>query len=279
MRVDQLLTEKEQLLSELQQTQEQLIHAEKMASLGQLTAGIAHELNNPIAFINGNATALKMGFEELAPLIRYLEELPELPKELKAILGGIALRELVEEMQQALEGLQRGSARVQDIVSSLRTFSHSGAGPFKAEDMHELIDVTLTILSPKLHDIELDKRYGALPLVPCQGSRISQVLLNIMDNAIAAMPQGGQLIVHTMQVGAYACITIADSGAGMDESTRKRMFDPFFTTKEVGKGTGLGMAISYGIIHDHQGKIQTHSRPGVGTEVVIYLPLMPDELE
>jgi len=273
MQLDHILSEKQKLQSALEQTQEQLIHAEKMASLGQLMAGIAHELNNPIAFINGNATALKMGFDELMPVLTEAQQCLQS----RELMSSEVYAALITEMREAIAGLLRGSARVQHIVSSLRTFSHNGEGPFKAENLHDLIDASLTILSPKLHQIELIKRYGQLPLVPCQAARISQVLLNVLDNAIAAMPTGGQLIIHSMQVGNFVALTISDSGAGMDEHTRKKMFDPFFTTKQVGKGTGLGMSISYGIIADHQGSIQTHSRPGVGTEVVIYLPLGSDE--
>jgi two-component system NtrC family sensor kinase len=276
-------SEHKRLLRELQQAQEQLLQAEKMASLGQLTAGIAHELNNPIAFIHGNATALKLGFQDLQPYLQILAAfLQDSPKAYEQQLSKAGsppwdLPELLAEVQEAIAGLQRGSERVRQIISSLRTFSHNGEGPFAPEDIHQLMDASLTLMASKLREVKVEKWYGSLPQVFCQGSRISQVFINILDNALAAMPQGGRLVIHSLQVSDHVAITLADTGVGMDEATRKKVFDPFFTTKAVGEGTGLGMSISYGIIADHKGYMQVHSRKGEGTEVVIYLPLSPHE--
>lgn len=240
----------------LREAQAQLIQAEKMASLGQLTAGVAHELNNPIAFINGNATALAMDFKELKPQLQQPDN-----------------QELVQEMDEAIEGLQRGADRIQQIVSSLRIFSHSANESKKPENLHELLEVTLTILKQKLQHVEIVRELGEIPLVPCEGGSISQVLLNVIDNAAAATPEGGEIHIRSFQQGKQVGIEIRDTGSGMSPETRKKMFDPFFTTKEVGKGTGLGMSISYGIIKDHGGKIQVTSEEGKGTTICILLPI------
>jgi signal transduction histidine kinase len=242
----------------LRETQSQLIQAEKMASLGLLTAGVAHEINNPIAFINGNATALKMDFEELKPKLAQLQE-----------------QELTEEIEEAIEGVLRGTDRIHHIVSSLRTFSHSADEGSKPEDLHQLLEVTLTILRQKLQGVEVEKKLGNIPLVPCQGGRISQVLLNVIDNALGAMPEGGKLSIATFQQDQQVAIEVTDTGTGMSQEVQSKIFDPFFTTKEVGKGTGLGLSISYGIVKDHGGKFEVESKEGQGTRFLILLPISP----
>jgi signal transduction histidine kinase/tetratricopeptide (TPR) repeat protein len=260
VQIQRLLMDKEVLVQDLKSAQDQLIQAEKMASLGQLTAGIAHELNNPVAFISGNATALAMDFQELEP---QLVDFPD--------------QDLVAEMNEAIAGLQRGSKRIQEIVSGLRTFSYDVRTAFAREDINRLLDENLNILAAKMNQISIEKDYGEFPEVLCQGNRLGQVFLNVMDNSVAAMPSGGSLRLKTRQDGESVLINISDTGVGMDHEILKKIFDPFFTTKEVGEGTGLGMAISYGIIQDHRGKIEVLSQEGEGTEVILTLPITQSE--
>ncbi len=278
---DRLLKEKEELLGELKSAQTQMIESEKMASLGQLTAGIAHEINNPVNFVNGNAEALEIDFRELKPLldqVERLEEGPDIRKGLESIFQQkrtLDMSFLLSEMVQLIGGIQRGSHRIKAIVDSLRLFSHQSEDLPGLADINQMLDLTLTILKRKLkdHHIEVEMQYGELPEVSCKGGRISQVFMNIIDNAIDAMSLGGRLIIQTFYHGKTIEVRIKDTGSGMTKEIISRLFDPFFTTKEVGKGTGLGLAISYGIIKEHRGEIQVESNIGEGTIFTITLPV------
>ena len=271
----------------LKETQQQLVVSEKMASLGQLTAGIAHEINNPINFISSNVQALKMDFQDMQNVLKKVKEL-EKTKDLKKLTNElIQLGQqldfdlLEEEISELLGGIERGTERTVNIVSSLRTFSRNSTDNFSKADIHEGLDSTITILNSQFNGhITIEKAYGNLPLIKCQISRLNQVFLNIINNSIQAINAKSNGILHpglikitTKKMGAQIQISIKDNGNGMNKETQKRLFEPFYTTKDVGEGTGLGLSISYGIIEQHKGKIDVFSSLGEGTEFLIYLPV------
>lgn len=272
-KTDALLKEKEELVENLKNTQAQLVQSEKMASLGQLTAGIAHEINNPINFISSSCFALESDVEELMP---YLDPKAENPltinEENKPELGF-----LMKEIQQLINSIKRGVSRTQAIVSNLSSFSRKSDGKFESTNLHEGLDSAITILSSKINDqIEVKKNYGKIPEVECQFLRINQVFLNLINNAIDAMKDGGELTISTSSLADQVLVKIKDSGVGIHTDVLKRIFEPFYTTKEIGKGTGLGLSISYGIIQNHNGRIAVQSELGKGSEFTIYLPVKQD---
>ena len=281
-RTEQLRSRKEELeqtLGDLRQTQTKLIHQEKMASLGQLTAGIAHEINNPINFIASSLKALKLDFEEINPLLDQVTKLKDQEEKEKYLADVQILSSKIdtpyirEEINQLLESIERGTTRTQNIISSLRTFSRDTREAFIEADINEAIESTLIILGNKLkRRIKVHQDLAKLPLIKCQLSKINQVILNIMANAIDAIEGEGEIFLYTGFDEEKITIGIRDTGIGMDQETQKRIFEPFFTTKEVGKGTGLGLAISYSIIEDHRGQIRLESAPGNGSEFIIELP-------
>ncbi len=271
----------------LKETQQQLVVSEKMASLGQLTAGIAHEINNPINFISSNVQALKMDFQDMQNVLKKVKELEKttdpvkLTNELVHLGQQLDFDLLEEEISELLAGIERGTERTVNIVSSLRTFSRNSTENFSKADIHEGLDSTITILNSQFNGhITIKKAYGNLPLIKCQISRLNQVFLNIINNSIQAINAKSNGVVHpgiikitTEKIGNQVQIRIKDNGNGMTKETQKRLFEPFFTTKDVGEGTGLGLSISYGIIEQHHGKIDVLSSIGKGTEFLIYLPV------
>lgn len=287
-RTEQIESQNQQLESTvktLKNTQAQLVVSEKMASLGQLTAGIAHEINNPINFISSNVQALKMDFQDMQNILRKVKSLEHisdtnsLRKELKVLGKKLDFELLEAEIGELLAGIERGTERTVNIVSSLRTFSRNSTDDFALANIHEGIDSTLTILNSQLNGhIDIEKKYGTLPPIRCQISRLNQVFLNIINNSIQAINskstgEKGIIIITTQRMGKKALISIKDNGNGMSESTQKRIFEPFYTTKDVGEGTGLGLSISYGIIEQHKGKIEVFSQLNKGTDFLIHLPI------
>ena len=244
----------------LKETQAQLIQNEKMASLGQLVAGIAHEINNPLAFVVNNLFIAESGLDVLAPEIE-----PHLSEPLSR-----KLRKARERLGEMREGL----TRVKELVLDLRTFSRLDEGEFKTVDIAEAIDTVLLLLKHKMNNrIQVEKLYGPSRLLHCSAGRINQVLMNLIANAIDAMAGEGRIVVTTSQTPQVFTISIRDTGAGIPDSIRSKIFDPFFTTKPVGQGTGLGLAISYGIIQDHRGSIEVQSEEGRGTDFIVKIPL------
>ncbi|MGI0489287.1 ATP-binding protein [Pantanalinema rosaneae CENA516] len=285
----------EQTLAELQQTQMQLVQAEKMSSLGQLVAGIAHEINNPVNFIYGNLTHIQEYADDLLRMVKlYEQHYPDPAPEIQAEADAIDLEFLQADLIKILNSLKMGTDRIRQIVLSLRNFSRIDEAEFKAVDVHEGIDSTLLILQHRLKahpdrpEIEVIRDYGDLPFIECYPSQLNQVLMNILANAIDALEesnlnrsyqeiqqQPNQIKIRTtMSEAEWIEIAIVDNGIGMAAATQARIFDPFFTTKPVGKGTGMGMSISYQIITEkHFGKLQCFSIPGQGTEFIIRLPI------
>ena len=282
-----------QLLNE--QTQAHLIQTEKMASLGQMMAGIAHEILNPVNFISGNIDYLSKYSEDLINLIvAYEEGVTEPPPRVVEIKEEIEFDYLQEDLLVIINSMRQGTERLIKIINSMRNFSHMGEGGRQPADLHECIDSTLLILHNRIkYSIELVKNYGELPLVPCYSGQLSQVFTNIISNAIDALMEKSAALkeaaksarkwqprieISTCVVKAentrWAAIRIADNGSGIPAEIQQRIFETFFTTKPVGKGTGLGLAISRQIVTEkHKGKLNLRSQAEVGTEFEILLPL------
>ncbi|MEM8640227.1 MAG: ATP-binding protein [Cyanobacteria bacterium P01_G01_bin.54] len=280
----------EKTLKQLQDTQSQLLQSEKMSSLGQLVAGVAHEINNPVNFIFGNLEHLQDYQKSFLRVVQaYGAHYPEPPAALAEVLDAEDLTFLIEDSSQLMASMRVGAERIREIVQSLRIFSRLDEADYKGADLHEGLDSTLLILQhrlkagPKGPAIELCKQYQPdLPEIDCFPSQLNQVFMNILVNALDALedhPDAGRVdrITLTTQLLAdqqQVQVIIADNGPGIPAEVQKQIFDPFFTTKPIGKGTGLGMAISYQIITEkHSGQIICRSKVGQGTEFVITLPL------
>jgi signal transduction histidine kinase len=292
----QLKQQTEQLettLQELGQTQVQLIQTEKMSGLGQMVAGIAHEINNPVNFIHGNLEYMGQYSEELVSLIElYQKQVPIPDQALQNKLEDIDLDFLVVDFRKMLRSMRMGSERIRDIVLSLRNFSRLDESGYKEVDLHEGLNSTLLILHHRLKattqrpEIEVLKDYGDLPKVHCFPGQLNQVFMNILANAIDALEESlsefpsdfaAQISIKTRTHNPdRITISISDNGKGIAPSVQAKLFDPFFTTKPIGKGTGLGLSISYQIVADHhQGQLFCNSAPGRGTEFTIELPIQP----
>lgn len=264
-------------LEELKATQGQLIQQEKMASLGQLVAGVAHELNNPIGFIYANFPHLEEYARTLISLIDELGKLP-LPEEerrkLEARLEEADLGFLREDLMKIIRSGQSGATRVKEIISSLRSFSRLDEAVEKPARLEEGLDDTLALLQHQFKKrIEVVRDYRLNLAVLCYPGQLNQVFMNILYNAIQAIEGSGSITVSTRREDDWAVVAISDTGRGIPPEIQNRIFDPFFTTKKVGEGTGLGLSISYGIIEKHGGHIKLESEVGRGTTFTLYIPL------
>ncbi|MEG3879267.1 PAS domain S-box protein [Microcoleus sp. herbarium7] len=288
-------SELEQTLQQLTSAQSQLVQSEKMSSLGQLVAGVAHEINNPVNFIYGNLTHANEYTKDLLHLIElyqnhYPEPVPEIQEEVEAI----ELDFLMEDLPKLLSSMKVGADRIQQIVASLRTFSRMDEAEMKEVNIHDGIDSTLMILQHRLKakhnhpEIPVIKEYGNLPLVECYAGQLNQVFMNVLSNALDALEERDMRrsaeemrenpsmirISTEMPKPDRVLIRISDNGPGIPETVGTRLFDPFFTTKPVGKGTGMGLSISYQIVTDrHKGSLKCTSSPGQGAELAIEIPL------
>lgn len=264
--------------TELERLQAQLVHTEKMASLGQLSAGIAHELNNPAGFIYGNVDILRDYVTDLERLLQVYEEVP-LPapaaSQVAALKNEINYEKLMGDLGSILADCREGAQRICDVVKNLRLFSRLDEAELKKIDIHEGIDSTLRLLSRYYSSgrIVLRRDFGELPLINCYAGQLNQVWMNLLGNAAQAVKDQGEVTVSTRIDGDWVSVSIRDTGNGIAEEDLSRIFDPFFTTKPVGEGTGLGLSISYGIVERHGGAITVTSETGSGTTFTVKLPV------
>jgi signal transduction histidine kinase len=291
----------QQTLEELKQSQIQLVQNEKMASLGQLVAGIAHEINNPVNFIHGNLVYVNEYVSDLLTLARFYRQADTLSQQetetYQALLEEADLDFILQDLPKALASMQVGTKRIRDIVLSLRNFSRLDEAEFKTVNLHEGIDSTLLILEHQIKclsaqtAVDVVKKYGNIPCVDCYPAQLNQVFMNILTNALDALEaaihagkfspnnsshhQVPRIWINTTRHGLDQVeIKIYDNGIGIDEKHHGKIFDHFFTTKSVGKGTGLGLAIARQIVVEkHQGELCFHSVLGQGTEFMIRLPI------
>ncbi|MEA5565702.1 ATP-binding protein [Anabaena sp. UHCC 0399] len=286
-------TEKlQQALHDLQLAQTQLIQSEKMSSLGQLIAGVAHEINNPVNFICGNLKYVAEYAQDLLHLLQYYQQFsPVATTELQSELDNIDVEFIMEDLPKLLDSMKLGTDRIVEIVKSLKNFSRHDEAQMKTVNIYSGIDGTLMILRHRLKAssnrpaIEIIKDYTELPLVECYPGKLNQVFMNILANAVDALEEAmenevianptPQITIRTQTIDdQWVVIRIADNGPGMNEEVIHRIYDPFFTTKEIGKGTGLGMAITYQIVVEgHGGTLKCRSQPGKGTEFWIQIPV------
>ncbi|MEO9126054.1 MAG: ATP-binding protein [Microcoleus sp.] len=276
-------------LQNLQQTQAQLIQAEKMSSLGQMVAGIAHEINNPVSFIYSNLEHASNYAQDLMRLVKlYQQQYPDRNSVIQAETEAIDLDFIAEDFAKIIHSIKNGADRIRRIVLSLRNFSRLDESQLKLANIHEGIDSTLVILNQRLEDrITVIREYENLPSVKCYPALLNQVFMNMIDNAIAAIEEQTvsshnsiaatekqTIWIHTKIIDIELIrVEIRDNGIGIMPELLPKVFDPFFTTKNVGKGTGLGLTISYQLIEKHQGKIEVFSEPGLGTRFWITLPI------
>lgn len=295
-RVQERTTELTQSLQALQQTQLQLIQNEKMSTLGQMVAGIGHEINNPVGFIAGNLTYVQGYTGDLLRLVKlYQEKLPDPSPEITDLVEEIDFEYLAKDLPKLFMSLSHGIDRLREISSSLRTFARADISHKVKFQIHEGIDSALMLLQHRLkagHDrpeIEIIREYGDLPPISCYPGQLNQVFMNILANAIDALEESNQgrsfneimakpnqiKIRTTNEDHRWAMIQISDNGVGMPEAVKQRIFDHLFTTKSVGKGTGLGLSITHQIVVEkHLGMIEVNSAPGQGTQFVIQLPIV-----
>ena len=240
------------------ETGAQMTRLEKMASLGQLTAGIAHEINNPVNFVRAS----------ISPLRRDIEAL------LDGELDEADRSETIEEIRSLLRGIDDGAARTAEIVRGLRSFSRSDDSEIRRIDLHEGIDSTLVLLHNTYRErIEVVRDYADLPPIECYPGQLNQVFMNLLSNAVQSIDGAGRITIRTERVGDCVRVEISDTGSGIPDAVRARIFDPFFTTKEAGTGTGLGLSITLEIVRRHGGTIDVESLPGAGTTFTLTLPI------
>lgn len=269
----------------LRRAQTLMVQNEKMAGLGQMVAGVAHEINNPLAFITSNVAMLQRDFAELVQLVRLHEsawpalarDAPDVARQIGAFRELTEMDETLKTLPDLLTRTAEGLKRIRRIVGDLRLFARLDEGEVNEADLNKGIESTATIIQghARTRDVQLHLDLEPLPPVTCHAARVNQVVMNLLSNAIDACDPGGTVTVRTENENDHVRIDVIDNGHGITPAIRDRIFDPFFTTKPIGKGTGLGLSISYGIVQDHGGTIEVDSTPGQGSRFTIRLPLRP----
>jgi signal transduction histidine kinase len=269
----------------LEEAQNQLLQSEKMASIGQLAAGVAHEINNPIGFVSSNLGSLRGYVEPIFDLLALLKDQPReaLPAELRDALvrldKAVDLEFVQEDLPQLLNESEDGLLRVKKIVQDLKDFSRVDHADWQDADLNAGLDSTLNVVMNEVkYKAEVRKDYGVLPPVRCIAAQLNQVFMNLIVNAAHAIAERGTITLVTRAVDDdWVCVEISDTGSGMSEEVKRRIFEPFFTTKPVGQGTGLGLSLSFSIVQKHGGRIEVDSEIGVGTRFKVWIPVQPPQ--
>jgi two-component system, NtrC family, sensor kinase len=274
--------EQQRLIRKLREAHEQLLQSEKMASIGQLAAGIAHEINNPVGFVNSNMSSLKNYVGTLLGVIEAYEQAaagqPQLAAQMAELHRNADLDFLKDDVTDLVRESMDGLKRVKDIVQALKDFSHVGETEWQVADLHRGLDSTLNIVSNEIkYKATVEKHYGPLPQITCLASQLNQVFMNLLVNAGHALRERGVISIRTGVDGDWVWVEIGDNGVGIAPENLNRIFEPFFTTKPVGTGTGLGLSLSYGIVNRHGGRIDVASELGKGTRFTVRLPIKPPQ--
>jgi len=277
----QRLVELQRLNADLEAAQNQLLQSEKMASIGQLAAGVAHEINNPIGYVYSNLGTLEKYVQDTFALLDLYEQAESsiaddaMRAQLKATKDRLDIAFLKEDLRDLMAESKDGITRVKKIVQNLKDFSHvDTSDEFHFSDLHQGLDSTLNIVNNEIkYKADVVKEYGELPEVECLASQLNQVFMNLLVNAAHAIEERGTITIRTGRQGGEVWVDVADTGKGIAAENLKKIFDPFFTTKPIGKGTGLGLSLSYGIVQKHHGRIEVHSEVGKGTTFRVWLPI------
>jgi len=270
--------------SRLEEAQNQLLQSEKMASIGQLAAGVAHEINNPIGFVSSNLSSLRGYVEPVFSLLAMLKKLPAealpdaLRAELKNLDNAVDLDFVQEDLPQLLSESEEGLSRVKKIVQDLKDFSRVDHAAWQDADLNAGLDSTLNVVMNEVkYKAEVRKDYAVLPPVHCIAAQLNQVFMNLIVNAAHAIPERGTITLTTRTQDDWVCVEVGDTGCGMSEEVKRRIFEPFYTTKPVGQGTGLGLSLSFSIVQKHGGRIEVESEIGVGTRFKVWIPVRQAE--
>jgi signal transduction histidine kinase len=283
-----LLKEKEEqrvLIRKLEDAHSQLLQSEKMASIGQLAAGVAHEINNPIGFVYSNLGTLEKYVQDAFSIIELYEQAetaindPEVLKRLQAAKTKLDLAYLKTDLRALMEESKDGITRVKVIVQNLKDFSHADASDeWHFSDLHKGLDSTLSIVNNEIkYKAVVVKEFGDIPGVECLPSQLNQVFMNLLVNAAHAIKEKGTITIRTGKQDAEVWVEIADTGQGIPPENLQKIFDPFFTTKPIGKGTGLGLSLAYGIVQKHHGRMEVKSEVGKGTQFRVWIPVKQPE--
>jgi two-component system NtrC family sensor kinase len=268
----------------LEEAQNQLLQSEKMASIGQLAAGVAHEINNPIGFVSSNLGTLRGYVQPIFAMLSLLKKQPsdalsaELRDELERLDRAVDLDFVQEDLPQLLSESEDGLSRVKKIVQDLKDFSRVDYADWQDADLNAGLDSTLNVVMNEVkYKAEVRKNFGALPPVRCIAAQLNQVFMNLIVNAAHAIKERGVITLATRSENEWACVEVSDTGSGMTDEVKRRIFEPFFTTKPVGQGTGLGLSLSFSIVQKHGGRIEVDSEPGVGTCFRVWIPVAPPQ--
>ena len=270
-------------LAALKRSQAKVLHQEKMASIGQLAAGVAHEINNPIGFINSNLSTLGKYLSRLSGFLAVQSECiaagapPEQAESVRRQQASLKIDYIVKDLEDLVRESLEGAERVRSIVADLKSFSRVDESEFKQADLNECLRSTINIVWNEIkYKATLKKELGEIPRTRCYPQQMNQVFMNLLVNAGHAIEQQGVITVRSWEEDGYVCVSVADTGEGIPEANLSRIFEPFFTTKEVGKGTGLGLSITYDIVKKHNGEITVRSEPGKGTVFTVRIPVVEE---